>query len=390
VLAFDRRHISPGRPSTFEEAHQAGALSFVEVRDVASAGAPSPEVRLAYATILAPPFADADIVNALDIADVGVAAEAAAAAEEAEAAPLRRCRVLVADDNRVNQRVARMILEQAGHDVVLADDGEQALDLLTDETFDLAIMDVNMPVMNGIEAVKLYRFIALGRPRVPIIALTADASPETSRRCLDAGVDVCTAKPIEPVKLIALVRDLVPDARPAVPAASLQAAGGGGDARGSVPGGVTGNPLPNLPVAPGGERPDRVMDITAHPRFRKPAPQPVDGQVLDNLQRLGGADFLGSVVEEFLADAETIIARLRECGAAGDVPEFRFHAHALRSGAANIGAAGLSELCLPWETIAADELRQQAAAHADRLDAEFRRVVAALQRHRSDADAARR
>jgi two-component system sensor histidine kinase RpfC len=300
---------------------------------------------------------------------------------EPEAAPARRCRVLVADDNRVNQRVARMILEQAGHDVALADDGEQALDLLSDEAFDLAVMDVNMPVMNGIEAVKLYRFIALGRPRVPIIGLTADASTETYRRCIDAGMDVCSVKPIEPTRLIELVREMVPDARPAT-SGTLP-----GPRQASDAAELNGQHLPD--ALPGGT-PDRVMDITAHPRFRKPAAPAVDDQMLDNLYRLGGAEFVGSVIDEFLADAEGIIARLRACGAAGDVLEFRFHAHALRSGAANIGANGLSELCLPWETVAAEELQANAGGHADRLDAEFRRVAAALQSRRSDAGAARR
>jgi two-component system sensor histidine kinase RpfC len=371
VLAFDRRHISDGEERSFPEALAAGALSFVEVRDAAQSGSPSQQLRRAYATILAPPFSDGQIAYALDIvAVVGPSTpEAGAGAGAGAASPVRRCRILVADDNRINQRVASMILEQAGHDVVLADDGEQALDLLSDETFDIAIMDVNMPVMNGIEAVKLYRFISLGRPRMPIIALTADVTAETSRRCIDAGMDVCTVKPIEPARLVELVQELVPDARPAASRAA------------ATP------PVPAGSASEGGA--GDVMDIASHPRFRKPTVPAIDAQALDKLHRLGGAEFVGSVVDEFLADAAVIIARLRESGDSVDVAGFRFHAHALRSGAANIGAGGLTDLCQPWQSISAEELRLQARAHVERLDAEFGRVASALRHHRFDAGAAR-
>ena len=113
--------------------------------------------------------------------------------------------VLVADDNRTNQKVLTKILERAGHRVVLADDGEQALDVLGEEQIDLAILDVNMPGMGGIEATKLYRVTALGRPHLPIIALTADATPQTRQRCLEAGMDACLIKPIEPAVLLAAI-----------------------------------------------------------------------------------------------------------------------------------------------------------------------------------------
>ena len=68
-----------------------------------------------------------------------------------------------------------------------------------------------MPVMNGIEATKLYRFAALGRPHVPVVALTADATEEVARRCEEAGMDACITKPIEPNRLLEIIATLVPD-----------------------------------------------------------------------------------------------------------------------------------------------------------------------------------
>ena len=135
------------------------------------------------------------------------------------ATPCCKLVVLVADDNRVSQKVAAKILERAGHTVVLASDGEEALDRLDD--VDVALMDVNMPTLNGIDATKLHQVAALGGRRVPIIGLTADATQETERRCLDAGMEACLTKPIRPDEMLQALQSVVPTdaAAPAAPAA---------------------------------------------------------------------------------------------------------------------------------------------------------------------------
>jgi len=86
-----------------------------------------------------------------------------------------KLRILIADDNRMNCAVIAKILERAGYKAEIVSDGEQALDALEAGSFDVVLMDINMPVMTGIEAAKLYRFISLGERRVPILALTVDA-----------------------------------------------------------------------------------------------------------------------------------------------------------------------------------------------------------------------
>ena len=112
--------------------------------------------------------------------------------------------VLIADDNLVNRRVLSKMLETAGHTVTTVVDGEVALDALENavEGFDLVLMDVNMPGMDGLEATKLYRFMELGKSRLPIVGLTADATPEMAQRCLDAGMDLCVTKPVSPEALL--------------------------------------------------------------------------------------------------------------------------------------------------------------------------------------------
>ncbi|HUA78609.1 MAG TPA: response regulator, partial [Acetobacteraceae bacterium] len=118
--------------------------------------------------------------------------------------------VLIADDNRTNQKVIAKILERAGHAVTVVEDGEAALDILESDPFDVVLMDVNMPRLDGLEATKLYRMTELGGPRRPIIALTADATPEMIERCAEAGMDACITKPIEPQRLLDQIAALVP------------------------------------------------------------------------------------------------------------------------------------------------------------------------------------
>ncbi len=108
-------------------------------------------------------------------------------------------RILVVDDNHVNQIVARGLLERHGHVVVLAGNGRQAVDLFDRELFDLVFMDVQMPEMDGLQATLAIRAAEekAARPRTPIIALTSMAEPEDRRRCKEAGMDFHLAKPID-------------------------------------------------------------------------------------------------------------------------------------------------------------------------------------------------
>ena len=114
----------------------------------------------------------------------------------------RKLRILVADDNAVNRLVATRMLEKRGHQVVAVETGIQAVTTLGDETFDIVLMDVQMPEMDGLEATRLVRARELGTgQRIPILALTAQAGAEDRERCLAAGMDGYVAKPIQPAEL---------------------------------------------------------------------------------------------------------------------------------------------------------------------------------------------
>jgi signal transduction histidine kinase/ActR/RegA family two-component response regulator len=111
-------------------------------------------------------------------------------------------RVLVAEDNPVNQLVLRRLLEGDGCAIAFASDGLEALELLTLEPFDLVLMDCQMPRMNGYEAARAVREGRAGDPRVPILALTASALPEDERAALEAGMDGYLTKPIRRAELL--------------------------------------------------------------------------------------------------------------------------------------------------------------------------------------------
>jgi len=117
--------------------------------------------------------------------------------------------ILVAEDNEVNQIVIREFLERMNHCVTMVGDGEQALDALEqDNRFDLALLDVNMPNMSGLDVIKAYRFLEVNE-HFPMIILSADAISGTIEECLDAGADAYLTKPIEYQKLAQAIDKLV-------------------------------------------------------------------------------------------------------------------------------------------------------------------------------------
>ncbi len=125
--------------------------------------------------------------------------------------PQRRANILLVEDNPVNQLVARGMLSKLGCEVVVAGHGAEALEALELQRFDLVLMDCNMPVMDGYEASRRIR--QSGRwPRLPIVALTANAMPEERDRCRAAGMSDYLAKPFRREELMTLIDQWVPDA----------------------------------------------------------------------------------------------------------------------------------------------------------------------------------
>jgi signal transduction histidine kinase/CheY-like chemotaxis protein len=125
--------------------------------------------------------------------------------------PLLNRRILVVEDNLVNQRVALALLERMGAVVVIASDGEDALQAVLRQNFDAILMDLQMPRMDGFQATRLLRKreVESNHPRVPIVALTANAVGLETEACLAAGMDQCLTKPLAPMELMRVFEQLL-------------------------------------------------------------------------------------------------------------------------------------------------------------------------------------
>lgn len=136
-------------------------------------------------------------------------------------APVRQpLRILLAEDNLVNQKFMSRTLEKRGHQVTLASDGPQAVELATTAPFDIVLMDVQMPTLDGLEATgQIRKFeVANGGKRVPVIGITAHAMAGDKERCLEAGMDGYVSKPVRPDELFEAIDRLTP---PLVPPPSV-------------------------------------------------------------------------------------------------------------------------------------------------------------------------
>ncbi|WP_230533882.1 ATP-binding protein [Microvirga roseola] len=261
----------------------------------------------------------------------------------------RSLSILLADDNPTNRLVASKILERGGHTVVGVANGEEALNALEQEQFDLAIMDINMPVMTGVEATKLFRFAELGSSRLPILALTADASAEVVDLAMEAGMDACVTKPIQPATLLGVIEDMMGNRKAGALSQALEKS-----------------------------KRAEIIEIASHGDYRPRHDSIINERVLLELESLGGKEFLSSLIAEFFADAEVLVAALRQAAAMADAYRFRMEAHGLQSAAANVGATAIHKLCLSWRKITGADLAGRGLQQVDLLEQELKRVRQAL------------
>ncbi len=328
-----------------DASHGAGGTILVAEPD--AAGLPSLDLRQRFATIVSADASDTRLAAALRIAARHPAA--AGLPDQTVWVRTRPLHVLVADDNAVNTRVLDLILRRAGHATTIVRDGEQALDAMNGSRFDVVLMDVNMPVMTGLDAVKLYRFGALGRPHLPVIGLTADVTSETQRCCREAGMDQCLLKPIEPGVLLDAI-DVLAALHGVQPVAAAVR---------SLPGPVT--------------------DIATHPRFRGGAPATVDMATITQLRDLGGEDFLNGLIGDFLADTARLQVLLASAARSGDMAALGAEAHALYSAAGNMGAEPLRQICRALQALTRADIAGPGGHLLQDLAGELARVALALE-----------
>ena len=139
-----------------------------------------------------------------------VSGQASASAPQKDASPTvaragTRLRVLVVEDNEINQKVTRRLLEREGCTVAMANDGREGIDAVTRESFDLVLMDCQMPGIDGYEATRQIRALGERFASLPIVALTASALPNERARCMASGMSDCLTKPLRAGELTRLI-----------------------------------------------------------------------------------------------------------------------------------------------------------------------------------------
>lgn len=220
-------------------------------------------------------------------------------------ARVRALRVLIADDHAANRMVLESLLGKAGHRVTSVEDGEAVLDLLSSSEYDVAIVDLHMPGISGLDMLHQLRVMEAGAAKkTPVIVLSADVTPDSIRRCEQAGARAFIAKPVSASRLLDCLADI----------ATAQRGAG-------------------------------TTMVQAARSEIKVGDDAFDPSVLEELVALGmGETFMIEFVRQCLQDAEGCLSNLNKEGAAGRWEMVREQAHALKGVASNLGLARLRDL----------------------------------------------
>ncbi|HZC14152.1 MAG TPA: response regulator, partial [Thermoleophilaceae bacterium] len=280
-----------------------------------------------FAAQLVKPVKSSQLYDALvSVLAAGTAPDSAPGPQEGGSrSAVADLRLLVAEDNAVNRQLALALLRRLGYDADVVENGREVLDALERERYDVVLMDVQMPELDGLEATRQIRERRGSSDAPRIIAMTANAMEGDRDECLAAGMDDYLSKPIRPEELArALAR-----CRPA--------------------------------------RADDVLDDAALGKL---------------VSSLGGGDegreAVGELVEMFLVDAAAQMATLHGAVEQRDAEAARRTAHTLKSSGATFGARPFAELCRELEALARQGRLDAAAALLDRADKEWERARSAL------------
>ena len=265
-----------------------------------------------------------------------------ASAEHASPTPLR---ILIAEDNLVNQRVALGLLKQLGYTATSTNNGLEAVHALEAKEYDVVLMDIQMPEMDGLEATREIRRRWPDGPRRPyIIAMTANAMTGDREKCLDAGMDEYISKPVKANRLKTALEQCC-ELRAAVAAVVSQ------------------------PMSTNG---------TSHPAVEHAVLNRDSLEALKSLQSEGDDGFLKEMIELFIADTPARFADMDAALEQRQQQDFVRAVHSIKGASANFGADDLHNLCAEVEQMGRAGKMHEAAAEVQALHEEFDRVRAAL------------
>ncbi len=248
--------------------------------------------------------------------------------------------ILVAEDNIVNQKLTGKLLEQQGFNVEIAENGEEAIEALKKCSFDLVLMDIQMPKLDGIEATQIIRNSKSAGfdPDIPIIAVTAHAFDEDKERFLKAGMNACVTKPF---KRDDLLREI-----------------------------------------------NKHISVSVELTEAKAVKSPLDGDVIktsEAMNRLGGdEELIRELWKIFLENTPGQMEDLNKAINAGDIALTERHAHTLKSSAANLGANSMAEKALKIEELARSKSSNNINILFEDLSNEYKKVIEELEAMQSN------
>ena len=270
---------------------------------------------------------------------------------ERSTANKRGVRILVAEDNGTNRQIIEKILLHGNHKVDLVENGEQALDRLEEHTYELMILDMNMPFMGGLDVVKVHRALSRHPLDTPVIILTANATLEARQECERAHIDAYLTKPVDALTLLdAVARLTLTPAR---------------------------TDAPEL----------------AHPSSPLEAYIPsglINESTLHHLTVLGGhqEDFLHTVIYGFLSETDKLLEAMRIALSRQEYATFKELAHILKGSSGNVGAEALFGVCSQILKLGSSELQNSATGLMNEALASYPATRASLLRYLNGANQA--
>jgi signal transduction histidine kinase/CheY-like chemotaxis protein len=304
------------------------------------------DVDVEFAAFLTKPIKPSQLYNVL----VSILANRTIPAEEptqrphidptlAQRHPLR---ILLAEDNLINQKVALRILERMGYRADVAANGLEVLQALQRQPYDVVLMDVQMPEMDGLETTRRIRELWPEEQRPRIIAMTAHALREDKERCLAAGMDDYISKPVRVEELAAALSRCQPRA----------------------------------------DRPLSSHHQSAHKSEASAASRAngsaIDATALEQFRETMGDDVLDDLIESYIQEAPRLFTQIHEALAAREARAIEQAAHTLKSNSALFGATRLSELCQELESMGRDGIWEGIEEKVQQIEAEFEKVKSGL------------
>jgi len=263
-------------------------------------------------------------------------------------------RILLVEDNIINQKVAKKLLENLGCKVTVAANGQECVEMHRQFSYDIIFMDCQMPVMDGYEATKALRASEVGSDKHQvIIALTANAMQGDRKKCLDAGMDGIVCKPVKPQELKAVLDRWIPKQETSL------------DTMDSSRG--------NHEIPGASNKPPTTSDEIQDP--------PLDAATLDELEELSGDDpsFLIEVIQQFLQDGPAHMAAIRQAVVDDDADALMKAAHGFKGMCQYMGALMLSELNFTLEQKGRAGEAKNLGDFLTELESEYSRVRIALE-----------